>query len=207
MSGDLRKRNQYDGNRNVAMSDQLYLSYWLRSFTDNNMLRHFEKMLKLFPFSRLTRQGSVFRIIPLSYNEPAMFERAYSAPLDVAEVLAAAKEFEHADSCYRLETAWDLWQFDQEWRIQPSRATLICFGPDFESEAGENLRVEFGIESWFLPQPAVPGSLRMTQFNIKSLLKLVHDLDDRLSAERRLLWSESGENFHEKLQAALAAAE
>jgi len=189
------------------MSDQLYLSYWLNGFTDNNMLRHFEKVLKLFPFSRLDRQGPVFRIIPLSYNEPAVFEKLYAPPVDLTDLLAAAKEFEHADSCYRLEASWDLWQFETDWHIAPTRAALCCFGPEFDSEGGENLRVEFGLEALFLPQAGVPGSLRMAQSNIKSLLKLVHDLDDRLSAERRLLWSESGGNFHEKLQEALLQAE
>jgi hypothetical protein len=43
------------------------------------------------------------------------------------------------------------------------------------------------------------------QSNIKSLLKLVHDLDDALPVETRLLWSESGENFAEKLHQALTA--
>lgn len=188
------------------MADQLYLSYWLNGFTEHNMLRHFEKMLKLFPFSRLARQGPVFRIIPLSYNEPAVFEKAYEPVFDVADAMAAAKEFEHADSCYRMEAAWDLWQFDTDWHLAPARAALSCFGPDFDSEQGENLRVEFGLEALFLPQPGLPDSLRMAQSNIKSLLKLVHDLDDRLSAERRLLWSESGGNFHEKLQEALSQA-
>ena len=45
----------------------------------------------------------------------------------------------------------------------------------------------------------------MIQFNIKSLLKLVHDLDDALPTETRLLWSESCENFSEKLHQALLA--
>jgi hypothetical protein len=45
----------------------------------------------------------------------------------------------------------------------------------------------------------------MVQSNIKSLLKLVHDLDDALPVETRRLWSESGENFSEKLHQALSA--
>ncbi len=67
----------------------------------------------------------------------------------------------------------------------------------------ENLRIEFGIDSHFLPQPDAPNSPRMVQSNIKSLLKLVHDLDDTLKADRRRLWSESGDNFAERLQEAL----
>ena len=65
------------------------------------------------------------------------------------------------------------------------------------------LEIEFGIDAHFLPQPDMPDSLRMIQSNIKSLLKLVHDLDDALPVETRRLWSESGENFSEKLHQAL----
>ena len=186
------------------MADQLYLSYWFHGYGEQNMLRHYEKALRLFPFSRLSRQASVLRIIPVSYNEPAAFERAYPPPFEIDPLLIAAREFQHADSCYRLESAWDLWQFEQDWRIAPSPVALCCFGPEFDSDGGENLRVEFGLDAQFLPQPDLPDSVRMVQSNIRSLLKLVHDLDDRLGPERRQLWSESGENFPEKLQEALS---
>jgi hypothetical protein len=185
------------------MADQLYLSYWIDRFDAGNMLRHYEKILRLFPYSRLSQQPSVFKVIPLAYREPAVFERAYPPPLDIDEVLAAAKDFQNADSCYRLETRWDLWQADPEWKLAPAPAALCCFGPEFERDLGEDLRVEFGIETLFLPQSDRDGELKMTQSNIKSLLKLVHDLDDALRVERRQLWSESGENFAEKLQKAL----
>ena len=124
----------------------------------------------------------------------------------IDQVLAAAKDFQNADSCYRLETWWDLWQFDADWKLTPSRAALVCFGPEFEREDGSHLEIEFGIDAHFLPQPDIPGSLVTIQSNIKSLLKLVHDLDDALPVETRRLWSESGENFSEKLQQALQAA-
>jgi hypothetical protein len=102
-----------------------------------------------------------------------------------------------------LETRWDLWQADPDWKLAPAPAALCCFGPEFERDLGEDLRIEFGIETLFLPQSDRDGELKMTQSNIKSLLKLVHDLDDALRVERRQLWSESGENFAEKLQKAL----
>ncbi len=70
-----------------------------------------------------------------------------------------------------------------------------------------NLRIEFGIDTHFLPQRDLPDNFYMTQSNITSLLKLVHDLDDGLSVDKRLLWTESGENFAEKLQEALSQAE
>jgi hypothetical protein len=189
------------------MADQLYLSYWVNGYTENNMLRHYERLLKLFPYSRLTRGETTFRVIPVSYAEPALLERPFKSPPDIAGVLAAAKEFQHPDCCYRLETAWDLWQFDTDWEVRPTPVSLCCLGPDFEQDLGENLRIEFGIETHFLPQPDLPNHATMTQSNVKSLLKLVHDLDDALRVEKRLLWTESGENFAEKLQQALAESE
>ena len=191
------------------MSDQLYLSLWLNGFTEHNMLRHYEKLLKLFPVSKLAQSPSLFSVIALQYSEPPVFEHAYAPPVNMDEVLAAARELGSADSCFRLETFWDLWQYDDDWKLLPARVALCCFGPGFENDLGDNLHVdlgvEFGIDTHFLPQPDLPDNYRMTQSNIKSLLKLVHDADNRLNVSRRQLWTESGENFAEKLQAELSS--
>ncbi len=204
------------------MADQLYLSYWLRNFSEPNMLRHYEKLLRLFPFSRLAKQPSTFKVLAVDYSEPIVVEIPYPPPVPVDAILAAAKDFQNPDSCYRLETWWDLWQFTDEWKLEPTRVALCCFGPEFDQgNAGIHpaqpavtefpgaancaLEIEFGIDASFLPQPELPDSPRVIQFNIKSLLKLVHDLDDALPVETRLLWSESGENFSEKLHQALLA--
>ncbi len=158
-------------------------------------------------------------------------EIPYSPPVPIDDVLAVAKDFQNADACYRLETWWDLWQFDmangsslrRAWRCaalvrssiraqRPSRfarsprTPVIAFpNPDDDAAIGCALEIEFGIDANFLPQPDLPDSPRMIESNIKSLLKLVHDLDDALPVETRRLWSESGENFAEKLHQALTA--
>jgi hypothetical protein len=188
------------------MADQLYLSYWLRNFNEQSMLRSFEKLLRLFPFSRLTKQPSTFKMSAVDTTEPVLVEIPYPPPLEVDDVLAAAKDFQNADACYRLETWWDLWQFETDWQLTPSRVTLCCFGPEYQHEDDDHLGIEFGLDAQFLPQPDLPNSLAMIQSNIKSLLKLVHDLDDALPVETRRLWSESGENFSEKLHLALTAS-
>ena len=185
------------------MADQLYLSYWLRNYSEQNMLRHYEKLLKLFPFSRLARQPSTFRVLAVDFNQPPLLEIPFPPPLSIEQVMAAAKDFQNADCCYRLESWWDLWQFEAKWELLPARVALSCFGLEFEKENDAHLDVEFGIDAHFLPQPEIPNSVRMIQSNIKSLLKLVHDLDDALPVENRRLWSESGENFSEKLHQAL----
>ncbi len=187
------------------MPDQLYLSLWLNGFTEHNMLRHYEKLLKLFPVSKLAQSPSLFTVIALQYSEPPVFEHAFAPPVDIDQVLVAARELGSPDSCFRLETFWDLWQYDGDWKLLPARVALCCLAPGFEKDLGENLRVEFGIDTHFLPQPDLPDNYRMTQSNIKSLLKLVHDVDDRLNVSRRQLWTESGENFADKLQAELSS--
>jgi hypothetical protein len=185
------------------MPDQLYLSLWLNGFIQHNMLRHYEKLLRLFPVSLLARNPSVFKVIAVADSEPPVFERAYPPPVDPDDVLVAAREFQHPDSSYRFEAWWDLWQYEEDWKVLPARVELCCFGPGFENDWGDNLRVEFGIDTHFLPQPDLPDNYGMTQSNIKSLLKLVHDLDDALNVAKRQLWTDSGENFAEKLQAHL----
>ena len=213
------------------MADQLFLSFWLRNYSDATMLRNYEKLLKLFPFSRLARQASTFRVMAVDPNEPVVAEVPYPPPVPVDAVVAIAKDFQNPDSSYRLETWWDLWQVDPEqpggdWKVAPAKVALCCFGPDFDqtpsaglstrrtsviaspgedSAIGCALEIEFGIDAHFLPQPDAPESTRMIESNIKSLLKLVHDLDDALPVDTRRLWSESGENFAEKLQHALSA--
>jgi hypothetical protein len=188
------------------MADQLYLSYHLRNFSPATMLRHYEKMLRIFPFSRLARQPSTFKVLAVDYHEPVVLEIPLPWPIELDQVLAAAQDFANPDSSYRLESWWDLWQFEGDWKLTPCRVALCCFGPEFQHDSDDHLTVEFGIDAHFLPQPDLPNSVRMVQSNIKSLLKLVHDLDDGLPVENRRLWSESGENFSEKLHEALSAA-
>lgn len=212
------------------MADQLFLSYWLRNYSESTMLRNYEKMLRLFPYSRLGQQASTFKIMAVDANEPVVAEIPYAAPVPIDAILAVAKDFQSADASYRLETWWDLWQFDLDWKLAPARVVLCCFGPEFhqapssppsapgsqqsnivefphpdeEVAIGCALEVEFGIDAHFLPQPDLSGSPRLIESNIKSLLKLVHDLDDALPVEKRRLWSESGENFADKLHQALS---
>ena len=170
------------------------------------MLRHYEKMLRLFPYSRLTAGAAVFKVIPISYSEPARIEEIFAMPESLDAVLVSAKAFLDADSCYRLETSWDLWQYENNtWQLAPSRVALSCFGLEFEDAEGQ-LEIDFGIDALFLPQPGLPDNVKMAQSNIKSLLKLVHDLDNTLNVDRRRLWTEAGENFAERLQLALLEA-
>ncbi len=69
------------------MADQLYLSYWLRNFSEPTMLRHYEKLLRLFPFSRLAKQPSTFKVLAVDYSEPVVVEIPYPPPVPVDAIL------------------------------------------------------------------------------------------------------------------------
>lgn len=185
------------------MADRLYLSYWINGFSPMTMLRHYEKMLRLFPFSRLRRADSVFRIHAVSYAEPHLLETPVAPPVDPGAIVASAAEFTASDVCYELDTAWDLWTWEDDWKLAPSGVTLSCYGPEFESDLNENLRIDFGLDERYLPGAGGSDGVRMVRENIQSLLRLVHDLDNKLNVDQRRLWSESGENFAERLQTTL----
>lgn len=186
------------------MADRLYLSLWARGYSAMKMLRHFSTLLRHFPVSRLMPEMAL-RIYDTERVEPPSYERYYPDHNALDSLLDDCRERANISSGYEVELCWDLWQWsDGEWALRPVKALLNCHGPEFQSEQGESFLIEFGPEDHFLPQPQLPGnSLPMAQGNIQSLLKLVHDLDNALDLERRVLWSESGGNFAERLQTEL----
>jgi hypothetical protein len=174
-----------------------------------NMLRHYRKALDLFPFSPRNPGESILRVQAVSASEPPLLERAFPDPLDPAQVISAANEFLADDCAYTLDAWWGLWTFAKEWSLRPARVSIRCFGPAFldtprndAGESPEHLRIEFGVDTWFLPQNDLPDPTWYARSNLKGLLKYVHSLDDALPLDRRALWSESGENFAEKLREA-----
>lgn len=183
------------------MADSLYLSYWLRNYSALSMLRSFGKVLERFPFSPHNPSNSSLQIVPVSSAEPPLFEASLADPLDTEVVLNRCEEFLHADCSYVLEAWWGLWQFRKEWELRPARVTIFCFGPEFgDGTPTEHLRVDFGLEAHYLPRPDDPASAYYTRSNLKGMVRLVQQLDEALAVDRRTLWSESGENFAEKLQ-------
>jgi hypothetical protein len=186
------------------MPDRLYLSYWIRGFNEANMLRHFTTMVRKFPVSRL-RPTLELQIYDSEFVEPSIFAARYDDAGQLDRLFEDAKLRRSERFGYEITASWDLWQWDgSDWKLEPVRVSLECFGPLFERDHGEDLRIEFGVEDTFLPQIHLPGnSLPMTQSNIRSLLRLTQDLDAALVAERRQLWSESGENFADRLQGTL----
>jgi hypothetical protein len=196
-----------DDNKDVT--DQLSLSIWLERNSRANRLRHFEQLLRLFPFSQREQPQSTICIQAVGTIEPPLLEKPINGPIDADEVLEVLGEYSGDDVAYRLESWWDLWQFHEDWVLAPSRVELACFGPEFDNgterdaNEQEDLRIDFGVDAHYLPQPEVLGSARLTESNIKSLLRLVHELDSSMPVLKRKLETESGENFADRLQRVL----
>lgn len=189
------------------MADRIYLSYRLRGYEERSMLRHFETLVRLFPFSLSAAGLSSLRVHALDYSEPPLAEIAINGPPDAEAVAKAASEFLSPDCAYLVHGYWDLWQREGEWRLRPSPVVLACFGPAFEEESGDHLRIELGPDTLFEPPPGDPSGNRKIQSNLQSVVRLSHDLDRALPVESRRLWTESGVNFADRLRFLLAASE
>lgn len=192
------------------MTDQLFLSIWLPRPMRRDRVKYFDKMLRSFPFSQREQPQSTVSIHAISESEPPLLERPLNGPLDIDAAEQIFRDYGGEDIAYYIESWWDLWRFDSDWKLHPAALTLACFGPDFDngterhSVDQEDLRIDFGVDSNFLPQPEAPASARLIESNIKSLLRLVHELETILPIENRSLQTESGENFADRLQQVLA---
>ena len=195
------------------VTDQLSLSIWLERHAQANRLRHFRSLLGLFPFSQRERQPqSAVRIQAVDLTEPPLLERAMNGPIDISEVQGILEDYKGDDVALEVESWWDLWQFDGDWELKPARVSLSCFGSEFDngterpSMAQEDMRVDFGVDSHYLPDLEILGSAKMAESNIKSLLRFVHQVDTTLPVKERKLETETGENFADRLQQVLASA-
>jgi hypothetical protein len=195
---------------NQSVTDLLFLSIWLDPQSRGSRLRHFEELLRMFPFSPREETQSVVSIHAIDTTEPPLLERPMNGPLDVAELISIFRDYQGDDVAYRIESWWDLWQFDTDWSLAPAAVALSCFGPEFDNGTDdqpmdqEDLRIEFGVDSNYLPRLDIPGSARLTESNIKSLLRLVNEIESSLPVIRRRLETESGENFADRLQQILS---
>ncbi len=186
------------------MPDPLTLSLWIRGFREETLPDCFEKVLRAFPFSRLRPGLSALRVYAIEFVEPAVFEHLLTAEAAVEDVLELAAEFRNPDCAYVVEGWWDLWQYTGDWQLTPARVSISCYGPDFENELGDNFRLELGPDTLFLPDPAIPDGVRKVHSNLQSVVRLAGDLAAVLPVARRRLWSESGENFAERLDEAVS---
>lgn len=186
--------------------DRVYLSAWLRGFTQHNMLVTLDKLLRLVPYSRL-RPEATLTIHAVSYAEPPVFERRFDVAPDPKEIVALCREFDNPDCAYQLATFWDLLLRDEatgDWKLLPAPVSLTIYAPLFESELGEQVVVDFGLDTAFLPEGDDRAGLMAAQSNIRSLLHLTNDIARHAVLEKKTLWSESGDNLAARLEDTLS---
>lgn len=183
------------------MGDALFLSLWLGRYSPIALPVYLKKAMSVFPVSKL-EPGGILRVFALNFQEAPQLEEYFDGVPDVSELAGRAQEFLHEDCAVQVETKWDLYRWDGEWELKPSKVLLEVYGPEFDTPRGEHVRLDLGMEGLYLPQ-AQSDQLKPVQSNIRSVLHLAGDLEEELTVERRLLWSEEDENFAERLRAML----
>jgi hypothetical protein len=185
------------------MPDRLYLSCWLTEAAQRDLLIPFGLLLDHFPSSKLAVRGPALRIYALEHAEPPVMEREFPPGTETPQLIESAREFMKDDCACFLDMYWDLWQLlEDDWKIAPAGVTLACYGAGFDNDFRDHLRIDFGLDTQFLPREGT--DTRMIQSNIRSLLHLVGDLDRALPLERRILSSEGGGSFAEMLHDSLS---
>ncbi len=184
------------------MPDQVCLSLWLRDFDESTMLEQFRELLSLFPFSQLRQGIAGLKVYAIEFTEPGVAEHLFARDPDPDSVAELAAEFAEPDCACLVEGFWELWRYDNGWQLLPSPVVLACFGPQFENDVGDHVRLELGPEDRFLPDAEVPDSGRKAFSNLRSIARLAREIGKRLPVERQHLWSESGEDFAERLEEA-----
>ena len=96
----------------------VFLSVWLRNPNHENQLDRFERLLRAFPFSKLTRAESAFRILAVNSIEPPLSEILIAGVPQPEAIAAWGKEFHARDSAFQVDAYWDIWRYlDGDWKL------------------------------------------------------------------------------------------
>jgi hypothetical protein len=193
------------------MPDPLYLSLWFRGSETEDLLARAAALMQQFP-SSVQRPGVTYVALhPVSWDEATVLERRFVPAVSPQEAVEVASGFLYDDYAYIFEAYWDLWaplENNEEWTLQPSLLKLIVRGPEFaenESEEQGSLELDFGLDTPFLHEELhlTPAAETAVRANVQKLVELTRLLEENSGASARLLWSESEDNFAQKLIARL----
>ena len=149
----------------AGMSNQSYLSVWLKDFTEEKMIERFGDFLSTVPYSAAKPGLTYLTIRAVDSSESPILEHDLrQVPLDPAGILELAKDHLHSDSAYEAQAHWDLWIFDPSgepaFRNEPQPLDLICYGEEYDSgtwqEDGHFLAV-LGFEHFFTGHAGLLG--------------------------------------------------
>jgi len=196
------------------MADQLYLSLWFPNFRLAGLAPALVSVARQFGSIGGSSRIVAATVYPISRTEAPVYQRIYSEDEleeSIPELaVAAATELLHDDFAYEFDLLWDLWTpevgggLDPVWRKEPSRVTVIGFGPEFDDGAYEqngHIRVDFGIDSPFLHEDVDLDrhAVARVKENVQMLVDFTNSVQEHCGISSRLLWSESGESLAHKL--------
>jgi hypothetical protein len=163
------------------MPDPLYLSLWFPSFEAEDMLPRALTVMQQFPFSAQRPGITYLALHPVSWEEPTILERRFRPGLA---------------------------EDGKQWALQPVQAKFLVHGLEFNEgmhhEAG-HIQVDFGLDTPFLHEGVALTADAETKVrtNVQKLVAFTTQVEKNSGASARLLWSESEENFAQKLIARL----
>jgi hypothetical protein len=192
------------------MSDPLYLSVWFSTFEVDDMLPHALSVMRQFSFSAAEPGITYLALHPVSWNEPTILERRFRPGVSPEEAILIASDLLHEDYAYRFEGFWDLWVLDEkrEWTLRASPVQFLVHGVEFDDGVYQqegHIQVDLGLDSRFL-QEDVPLTIEAearVKANVQKLVEFTSKVEKNSGTNARLLWSESEQNFAQKLIARL----
>jgi hypothetical protein len=189
------------------MPDSLYLSLWFQNSDADEMLPHALSVLRQFPFSAERPGVTYLAVHPVSWNEPTILERRFHPSVTPEEAVLTASDLLHEDYAYEFEAYWDLSLLSDngaQWIPKPSLVRFIVRGAEFdeqESQQEGQVQIDFGMDSPFLQEQVELTTKAETSVraNVQKLVEFTNKIEKASGTSARLLWSESEENFAQKL--------
>ena len=192
------------------MADNLYLSLWFLSFSEEEMLPKMLCVLRQFPFASERPGIGYLAVHPISWNEPVIYQETFDFRAPPERALETVGEFLHEDNAYEFEALWDLWApgEDAGWIREPRPVRFLAHGLDFDEGAYEqegHVQVDFGLDTPFLYEEVklTPLAEARVRENVQKLIAFTGAVEKNCGTSARLLWSESDENLAQKLIARL----
>jgi hypothetical protein len=188
------------------MADPLYLSLWFPNFELQELLPRALAAMRQFPSSARQPGITYVAVQPVSWNEPTVLEQRYTPGVSPEEAVLIASDLLHEDYAYVFEAYWDLWVSapDGQSSLQPSLVKFVMHGSDFDEGTYEqqgDIQIDFGLDSNFLQDQVqlTPEAEERVRANVSKLVDFINKVQQHSGANARLLWSESEENFAQKL--------
>jgi hypothetical protein len=189
------------------MPDPLYLSLWFSSFDVEEMLPRALAVMQQFPFSVVQPGISYVALHPVSWDEATVLEQRFRPGIAPADAVQIASDLLHEDYAYLFEAFWDLWMLAEggkQWGPQPSGVKFLVHGLEFDDGAYQqdgHIEVDLGLDTPFLHEGVqlTNEDEARVRANVQKLVEFTTKAQQSSGASGRLLWSDSEENFAQRL--------